>query len=1036
MSYNLPPKPATEDGFRKPVSWFGGRDLIAGIKWMILYTVFKDKIDHRDWMHPNVYPNFRQLETILGRHELTELTSITQDDVNTFWKEKASAYRKWKEDNYKNLQNGFPAFFPDNSETEFWFDYISDSGDGQTGTYNVAYLCYSDFWLDGNEIRTTPKEKATLLPRGSFLFVGGDTAYHISDYSTLNYRFQIPFHWAFASARKFLEENFGVVIPNQPKQEKQSTDILSRMIERSKTADETLYEKQWKDGRIEREREDGKTVTDSEPLRPLFAIPANHDYYDLINGFNRQFRRPITATEKEPENVVSNGADPPPQLAISGFERKQEASYLALRLPFGWWMFGLDTDIGNLDFRQKRFFKTLVDANKPEKLIVATPGPTTVFAKHIDKEDPTSKDLLEIGVERPFLKDGQLEREKLRLDLVGDIHHYARYWAKDEGSTYASVVAGGGGAFFDSTETQVNANHKDYVKPEKVFPSEKDSRKAISKRIFDLKNIREGGYIGLMGAIMTGIIYFSATVPQPTKEFFDRILSYISRIPFLQPDIQKEGLLKGVLQITETPVTLKYFLFWFSLTIISIVGLGISIYAFDKINSKLITRIKTRQTNKQEEKKTIQKVGVVYLIALIIFLLNFLYACWQWGFLVLPFKTSVLVLSLLTVIGCFFALKVEPVNTPSKPQNLWQIGVVAFPSLLLFLFVSILLPYYLNEIYRPPKGKIVEVHHFIRSLSFLSHIIVAVMLAVLGSLYTKWRINITKYLNKEQQLKVHDEFKFIPVWILNIVGVIVLCLVFLTVRNQPAIYVATDLLFALIIAAVTAGVFTLSSIGWALQDVRGKSLFGLFGVWHLILQVAIPFLLVRVGNWIAILVVLGLVLIMHGASHWASKLSEESIIRKGLAPILMRKFPDLVLFIMWLAFGVVLILVPLWFSKRYAIEGHSTFLPKVVADIFVGLTRLPPNWTLTLLALFAAIYLGHRLSRVWLSWYFAVGQGFNGHNNEVGGASRIEGYKQILRIRLTETSATVYSIGFAKENIEGERLNIELVDKFTLGVDK
>jgi hypothetical protein len=27
-------------------------------------------------------------------------------------------------------------------------------------------------------------------------------------------------------------------------------------------------------------------------LRPIFGIPGNHDYYDMLDGFRRQFREP------------------------------------------------------------------------------------------------------------------------------------------------------------------------------------------------------------------------------------------------------------------------------------------------------------------------------------------------------------------------------------------------------------------------------------------------------------------------------------------------------------------------------------------------------------------------------------------------------------------------------------------------------------------------------------------------------------------------------------------------------------------------
>src|SRR5204863_9893835 len=58
-------------------------------------------------------------------------------------------------------------------------------------------------------LESKPGEDTILLPRGSFLFVGGDTAYHVADYSSIHERFQLPFRWAFASVRKYMIEYFG-----------------------------------------------------------------------------------------------------------------------------------------------------------------------------------------------------------------------------------------------------------------------------------------------------------------------------------------------------------------------------------------------------------------------------------------------------------------------------------------------------------------------------------------------------------------------------------------------------------------------------------------------------------------------------------------------------------------------------------------------------------------------------------------------------------------------------------------------------------
>ena len=40
-----------------PVAWLLGRQLIASLKWILLYTAFGSKLDARDWMDAKVYPH-------------------------------------------------------------------------------------------------------------------------------------------------------------------------------------------------------------------------------------------------------------------------------------------------------------------------------------------------------------------------------------------------------------------------------------------------------------------------------------------------------------------------------------------------------------------------------------------------------------------------------------------------------------------------------------------------------------------------------------------------------------------------------------------------------------------------------------------------------------------------------------------------------------------------------------------------------------------------------------------------------------------
>lgn len=115
--------------------------------------------------------------------------------------------------------------------TEMWFDYIADTGDDPKVMENLAGLIGKPVTIDGHN-----------LPIGPFVFVGGDTAYHVADETTLRIRFVEPFRRALGITK------------------------------------------------------DVRTI-DIKDERHLFGIPGNHDYYDNLVGFNRMFRRPFRQRE-------------------------------------------------------------------------------------------------------------------------------------------------------------------------------------------------------------------------------------------------------------------------------------------------------------------------------------------------------------------------------------------------------------------------------------------------------------------------------------------------------------------------------------------------------------------------------------------------------------------------------------------------------------------------------------------------------------------------------------------------------------------
>jgi hypothetical protein len=151
------PKPNRLKDFKGPVRWLLGPQLIASLKRTALYVAYKGKLDPRDWMRASL---------------------IRLDQLERFNTSEQS------------------------SADEYWFDYLADAGDGQLAMYSIAYLCLDDLWVDPNVHADSPvelnekPEAAMRLPRGEFLFIGGDTAYHIADYQTIAVRFQAPFTWA------------------------------------------------------------------------------------------------------------------------------------------------------------------------------------------------------------------------------------------------------------------------------------------------------------------------------------------------------------------------------------------------------------------------------------------------------------------------------------------------------------------------------------------------------------------------------------------------------------------------------------------------------------------------------------------------------------------------------------------------------------------------------------------------------------------------------------------------------------------------
>src|SRR5262245_25865137 len=163
----------------------------------------------------------------------------------------------------------------------------------------------------------------------------------------------------------------------------------------------------------------------SDAARPdMFAIPGNHDWYDSLVAFTRYF---IDKDE------------------IAGFPTPQLRSYFAIKLPKGWWLLALDSQLTSyIDGPQVKYFqlvaKEIVDG---DSVILCNSEPTWVYEAQYHRYDPDVNDRNLDFVEKEILKG-----KSVQVFLAGDLHHYRRYEAKDGTQ---KITAGGGGAFLSPT---------------------------------------------------------------------------------------------------------------------------------------------------------------------------------------------------------------------------------------------------------------------------------------------------------------------------------------------------------------------------------------------------------------------------------------------------------------------------------------------------------------------------------------------------------------------------------------------------------
>jgi len=175
----------------------------------------------------------------------------------------------------------------------------------------------------------------------------------------------------------------------------------------------------------------------------LLALPGNHDWYDGLTAFLRVFGQ---------------------RRRIGGWQTVQGRSYFVMQLPHGWWLAGLDSQLGSeIDDPQLDFFRTHLSRRlQPGDGVIlccATPAwiKTDYDARAFDSFDYFERTIVK-QVTDPDTDRLRPTGAEIRLWITGDSHHYARYTEQlpDAGPEPAGqprqlVTSGLGGAFLSAT---------------------------------------------------------------------------------------------------------------------------------------------------------------------------------------------------------------------------------------------------------------------------------------------------------------------------------------------------------------------------------------------------------------------------------------------------------------------------------------------------------------------------------------------------------------------------------------------------------
>jgi hypothetical protein len=286
---------------------------------------------------------------------------------------------------------------------DVWVDYVADTGDGFDATFATACCIAGVPGLDViDPERGAPVDFPARPPQADLLVLGGDEVYPVA--SAVAYEIRL-------------------------------NEVLRA----------------------------GGQLAEMVESPPVAALPGNHDWYDGLAAFRRNFCESWVRRDHEHHQGHPQAIDIPAAAErddVGGWGAFQSRSYFAVQLSPSWWLWAVDSQLdAPIDAEQLAYFRDAARLLGPDGgqkadviLCTATPswyeaGGTTAYAAMAD----TPLYTLLWFVDRVLGDD----RDLVRLVLTGDEHNYARYTPAQvavPGELAPDLVTcGGGGAYLAST---------------------------------------------------------------------------------------------------------------------------------------------------------------------------------------------------------------------------------------------------------------------------------------------------------------------------------------------------------------------------------------------------------------------------------------------------------------------------------------------------------------------------------------------------------------------------------------------------------